>query len=226
MKGGYTDNYYMQMARNIRRYKGARPLPEWRGRQRIRIDGRFDDWAQVGLEYRDTAGDTAHRDFDGYGGLHYTETSGRNDLVTCKIAADRTRVYFYAEAREALTPHTGRHWMLLLIDADQNPATGWHGYDVLVNHSVVDDHTTTLKRFEPGANGGSWVEQARLPYRCAGRALEVAVPRRLLGLSRNAFSLDWHWCDNPADLRDPISLCTAGDSAPNRRFNYRGTWRP
>ena len=27
MKGGYTDNYYMQMAQNIRRYKGVRPVP-------------------------------------------------------------------------------------------------------------------------------------------------------------------------------------------------------
>jgi hypothetical protein len=27
MRGGYTDNYYMQMARNIRRYKGVRPIP-------------------------------------------------------------------------------------------------------------------------------------------------------------------------------------------------------
>ena len=28
MKGGYTDNYYMQMAENIRQYKGIRPIPE------------------------------------------------------------------------------------------------------------------------------------------------------------------------------------------------------
>ena len=27
MKGGYTDNYYMQMAENIRRYKGSARSP-------------------------------------------------------------------------------------------------------------------------------------------------------------------------------------------------------
>ena len=37
-----------------------------------------------------------------------------------------------------LTPHTGNNWMLLLIDADQNPNTGWFGYDYLINKSVVD----------------------------------------------------------------------------------------
>ena len=107
MKGGYTDNYYMQMAQNIRRYKGVRPIPELRGLRRIKIDGSFADWAGVEVEYRDTVGDTFHRDYDGYGGLHYTNDSGRNDIITSKVAVDRDHVYFYAETREALTPHTG-----------------------------------------------------------------------------------------------------------------------
>ena len=55
--------------------------------------------------------------------------------------------------------------------------------------------------------------------------LELAVPRKLLGLKGDAFSFDFHWCDNPIDLKDPISLCTSGDSAPNRRFNYRCIWK-
>ena len=54
MKGGYTDNYYMQMAENIRRYKGVRPIPEVIGLHPIKIDGDFADWAGVEVEYRDT----------------------------------------------------------------------------------------------------------------------------------------------------------------------------
>jgi hypothetical protein len=50
--------------------------------------------------------------------------------------------------------------------------------------------------------------------------LEMAVPRKLLGLTGDAFTFDFHWCDNPT-----ISLCVSGDSAPNRRFNYRCSWR-
>jgi hypothetical protein len=225
MKDGYTDNYYMQMAQNIRRYKGIRPIPEVIGRHRIKIDGKFADWAGVEVEYRDTVGDTFHRDYDGYGGLHYTNTSGRNDIITGKVAVDRDQVYFYVEAREALTPHTGTNWMLLLIDADQNPDTGWFGYDYLINQRVVDHQTTTVRRYAPDAPGGPWIEVARLKYRSAGKALELAVPRKLLGLKGDAFSFDFHWCDNPTDLRDPISLCTSGDSAPNRRFNYRCIWK-
>ncbi len=53
------------------------------------------------VEYRDTIGDTAHRDYNGYGGLHYTNDSGRNDIITCKVAVDGDNVYFYAETDSA-----------------------------------------------------------------------------------------------------------------------------
>ncbi len=225
MKGGYTDNYYMQMAQNIRRYKGVRPIPELKGTRTIAIDGQFADWQGVSVEYRDTARDTFHRDYNGYGGLHYKNDSGRNDIVTSKVAVDDDHVSFYVETSETLTPHTDKNWMLLLIDADQNHDTGWYGYDFLINKRVVDDATTVLMRYDATGADPHWVEQARLPYRCAGKSLELAVPRRILGLEGNTLSFDFHWCDNPAELKTPISLCTDGDSAPNRRFNYRCIWK-
>jgi hypothetical protein len=225
MKGGYTDNYYMQMAQNIRRYKGVRPIPVLRGAQTVAIDGNFNDWAAVDVEYRDTVGDTIHRDYAGYGGLYYKDESGRNDIVACKVAVDNDHVSFYAETNAPLTPHTGKNWMLLLIDADRNHNTGWCGYDYLMNMRVLDEKTTTLMRYDPGASNGPWLEAARVPYRYAGNKLALAVPRSLLGLGGDALKFDFHWCDNPADLKDPISLCTSGDSAPNGRFNYRCIWK-
>lgn len=221
MKDGYTDNYYMQMAQNIRRYKGVRPIPELRGYRQMRVDGRFRDWDAVEVEYRDTIGDTIHRDYPGYGGLHYRDDSGRNDIVTCKVAVGRRNVFFYAETREALTPHTGPNWMLLLIDADRNPDTGWFGYDFLVNKRVPDARTSTVMRW----NEEQWEEAAQIPLRYSGRRLELSIPRELLGLTKESFSFDFKWADNPQDLKDPISLCTHGDTAPNRRFNYRCIWR-
>ena len=65
MKDGYTDNYYMQMAQNIRRYKGIRPIPELHGLSSVAIDGDFADWSAAQVEYRDTAGDVFHRDYPG-----------------------------------------------------------------------------------------------------------------------------------------------------------------
>ncbi len=225
MKGGYTDNYYMQMAQNIRKYKGVRPIPQLKGLAKIKIDGDFSDWTSQKTEYRDTKGDVAHRDFPGYGGTHYKDSSGRNDIVTCKIAIDQSNINLYAETDQVLTPSTGKNWMMLLIDADQNANTGWYGYDYMINKKVIDSKTTTLMRYDAKAPGDHWVEIARLNYRYKANQLEVAVPKSLLKLKGNATSFDFHWNDNAKDLINPISLATGGDSAPNRRFNYRCIWK-
>ena len=226
MKGGYTDNYYMQMAQNIRKYKGVRPVPELRGLQARKIDGDFKDWKSSKTEYRDTIGDTLARDYPGYGGMHYKDNSGRNDIVTCKVAVDGDTISFYAETADPLTPRTGSNWMLLLIDADNDPGTGWHGYDYLVNKETIDSETTTLMRYSHYTPDTPWIKKAELKFAYAGNQLEIAVPRKLIGLGgKDAFTFDFHWSDNPADLKSPISLCTHGDSAPNRRFNYRCIWK-
>ena len=225
MKGGYTDNYYMQMAQNIRRYKGVRPIPELKGLNEIQIDGDFADWAGVATEYRDTVGDTFHRDYPGYGGLHYKNNSGRNDIVTAKVAMAKGKVCFYAETSTPLTSHTDNNWMLLLIDADKNHDTGWYGYDYLVNKKITDEKATTVMRYAPDSDGGPWVEQGEADYRYVDNQLELAVPETLFNFGGDGLTFDFHWVDNPADLKDPISLCMNGDSAPNRRFNYRCIWK-
>jgi hypothetical protein len=103
MKGGHGDNYVYQMAANIRRFKGARPIPAVEPRP-IAIDGRFDDWARVQPEYRDTIGDPVHRDHPGWGKhLHYANTTGRNDIVAAKISRDAQSVFFFVRTRDMTT---------------------------------------------------------------------------------------------------------------------------
>ena len=222
MKGGYTDNYYMQMAQNIRRYKGSRPIPEHTGYSECKIDGRFADWKNNTIEYRDTQGDVFHRDAKGYGGTIYTNTSGRNDIITSKVAVGEQTVSFYAETAGDITPHTDKNWMLLLIDADNNSSTGWYGYDFIVNQSVKSDRITTLMHYN--SEKKEWEEVADLAMRYTNNHIELAVPRQLLNLAEDKFILDFKWADNPEELADPISLCLNGDTAPNRRFNYRLIW--
>ncbi len=226
MKDGYTDNYYMQMAQNIRKYKGIRPIPELKGPRTLQIDGKFEDWNKDFIEFRDTIGDTIHRDHPGYGGLQYKNDSGRNDIITCKTGIDDKTVAFFAETNANLTPHTDPNWMLLFIDTDQNASTGWCGYDYMVNNKIKDDKTTTLMKYDATNTSNPWVEKAELSYRYSGKQLEVAIPREALGIKAgDTVNFDFHWCDNPADLKDAISLCVNGDSAPNRRFNYRAIWK-
>src|SRR5699024_7486434 len=105
--------------------------------------------------------------------------SGRNDIITSKVAVDKKHIYFYAEASEPLTSYAGKNWMLLFIDADKNASTGWWGYDFLINKNV-SGKTTSLMKYD--VNKKRWIEISRLKYNYKGNQLEIAVPRKLLGL--------------------------------------------
>ena len=221
MKGGYTDNFYMQMAQNIRRYKGVRPIPENKGTKNIRIDGNFKDWEKVAVEYRDTRGDVTERDAKGYAGLHYTDNTGRNDIQDSKVAVSKDgNVCFYVKTGADITPSTDTNWMLLFVDTDQNVETGWYGYDLLVNKCVNADGTTDVMTYQDG----KWAVAASVPFAVNANELELAVPAELLSVGGRSASFDFKWADNPQALEDPISLCLHGDTAPNRRFNYRFIW--
>ncbi len=217
MKGGHTDNYYYQLASWVRRFKGVRPLPAADGPSTIAIDGQFADWKAVDPEFRDTIGDVVHRDHRGYGDLIYKNTTGRNDFVICKAAYDAKHVYFFAQTRSVITPHTDPMWMLLLLDTDQDTTTGWMGYDLIVNQQVIDDGTTTVKRWR----NGTWQILGNATYRVDGNGLELAVPRELVGQGEGPPSFDFHWADNIERFAGVEQLGVIGDSAPNRRWNYR-----
>jgi hypothetical protein len=220
MKGGYTDNYYMQMAQNIRRYKGVRPIPENKGVKNVKIDGSFADWNKVKVVYRDTYGDTFHRDAQGYAGIHYTDNTGRNDIIASKVALTKDNVCFYVETAADITPCSDPDWMLLLVDTDQNTSTGWYGYDLLINKNVISDDSTEVLKWD----GSKWISEGNSFFKVAGNKLELSVSKEIMGVTGNSATFDFKWTDNPGELVDPISICTHGDTAPNRRFNYRFIW--
>jgi hypothetical protein len=217
MRGGFGDNYYYQLAAWVRRFKGVRERPRALGPSRIVIDGDFEDWREVQPEFRDTVGDVIHRDHKGYGDLTYRNETGRNDFVTLKAAYDETTVYFLAQTRQEITPRTDRNWMLLFIDADQNAATGNRGYDFAVNLPVTGDSETTVSAWRNGA----WEAVGHAQYAVKGNGLEIAVPRALIGQTGPTPAFDFHWADNIENATDLSDFGVNGDSAPNRRWNYR-----
>ncbi len=220
MKGGYTDNYYMQMAQNIRRYKGVRPVPVNRHIHKMAVDGMFNDWDRIEVVYRDTRGDVFHRDANGYGGLHYKDETGRNDIVASKVAVGKSDIFFYVETADALTPCSDPDWMLLLIDSDGDSSTGWYGYDILINKEITAPGKGNVLKYVDG----KWIKAGEYGFAVEGNMLELAVPKSLLGVSGKSITFDFKWADNTGELVDPISLCLHGDTAPNRRFNYRFVW--
>jgi hypothetical protein len=218
--GGHGDNYYYQMVANIRRYKGAPPLPETSAARKINFDGTFQQWDSVQPEFLPPVEEAAPRDFIGVGGLHYTNNTGRNDFVAFKVARDSHNVYFYARTRNPITPKSDTNWMWLLINTSQNIATGWNGYDFIVDRTVDSDGQAWLER-----NSGGWNWQKLVPVsvQVVGNQMQVAIPRQALGLKtgKSEVNLDFKWADNlqhPGDIPD---FYLDGTVAPEGRFNFR-----
>ena len=220
MRGGHGDNYYWQLVANVRRYKGVAPLPPGSAPKTIALDGPMAQWREVGPEFLDHVGETAPRDHDGTSGQHYTNRTGRNDMVAMKVARDAENVYFHVRTREPITARTDPNWMWLFLDVDQNPATGWEGFDYIVNRSIEPDGTAWLEKHE---EGWKWNRVAKVSLRVVGNELHLAIPREALGLPKGQtrLALDFKWADNLQTPGDIMDFYSSGDVAPEGRFRYR-----
>ena len=54
--------------------------------------------------------------------------------------------YFYVECAGGVTSHNDCNWILLFIDIDKNPSTGWYGYDYLVNRKSPTSGKVILEK--------------------------------------------------------------------------------
>jgi len=215
--GDKGDVYYYQMIDNIRKFKGT-PAPEKASAPKTVRMGKADDWADVNPYYTHYKGSTMHRDHSGYNGLHYTNTTGRNDIIGAKVARDADKVYFYVETAEKLTPPDGRHWMMLFIDIDCDKSTGWNGYDFIVNYT----NPQKKKAFLSKNIGGwwEWEQVAGINYAVNGNKLELEIPRKLLGVDGKSLHIEFKWSDNMQEVGNIMDFYVNGDVAPSGRFNY------
>jgi hypothetical protein len=218
MKGGHTDNYYYQLMANIRKYKGMEKPVVAGNPVSINIRGSFSQWDKVSTVFYDHVGDIEHRNSPGQGHAGpYVNATGRNDLTILKVAYDASSVYFYAETANTLTSFTDPNWMLLFIDMDQNKATGWEGYDVVLNNKVMNSNTSTISWLnKDGAIG----KTLNVPYLSNRNKLMIKVKRSDIGQG-DKLAFDFHWADNISKIGDISEFFLNGDNAPERRANYR-----
>ena len=233
-RGDLRDNYYYLLVNYVRRYKGARPIPTPSQAATIDLGKGTEQWASVAPYYAAYIGNTGDRDADGYGSLHYTEYSGRNDIIGARVARDDDYVYFLAECNEEITPYTDPLWMVLYIDSDQSNQ-GWESFDYVINKSPASADTAVLEKFT--GNGYASEKVADVKYSVNGKTIQIAVPKSALGLSGYDFTINFSWTDNVHDADDAapngqseyvysrfsgdiMEFYVSGDVAPGGRFKY------
>ena len=218
MVGGFGDNYYMQMLEFIRKYKGIQPPQSKKRLTTINIGGNFSQWNQVELTFKDYVNDIPDRDVQGYGELHYTNRTGRNDFDTMKVAEDRENVYFYAKTVAPITKPE-KHWMSLFLRTPNATAeNSWEGYDFVLNRVAPVGGQAVL---ESSGGGWNWKETAKVAFKMEGNELHLSIPKKVLGFSAGqATTLQFKWADNYQGEGNIDSFYLDGDAAPMGRLNY------
>ena len=221
--GDKGDVYYLQLVDNVRKFKGMYRQEKASAPKTIRI-GRADGWDDVAPYFASYKGNTMHRRHKGYGGNVYENNSGRNDIVGAKVARDADNVYFYVETADKLTPATDRNWMLLLIDVDRDKATGWNGYDLIVNRTSPHGKKAVIEKNV----GGRWEWEAvgESKFAVNGNKLELAIAKQLMNLTGDDVDIEFKWNDNMQENGNIMDFYVNGDTAPGGRFNYVYSTKP
>ena len=224
-KGALKDHYYYQMVDYIRKFKGADAVEDASNPVTIDINGGFGQWAEVGPRYISYAGNTDPRNSRGYKNpetklpYHYEDTSGRNDLYDFKVARDNENVYFMARCVENITSYTDEKWMHLYLDVNTGD-DNWETFDYILNKQTPKSETVAvLEKFT--GNGFETEVVGDVEYKVNGNVIMVKIPKALLGITSNEFTVNFKWTDNVQNEGDIMDFYISGDVAPTGRFKYQ-----
>ena len=223
MEGGFFDNYYLQMAANIRRFKNTGSSVSTTRNTTIDVKGAFGQWQSVADTYIDMPGITAPRDNLSYGNKgkeRLTDSTGRNSLLCAKVAKDASNLYFYIQTADDISEDREGTWMNLYLDTDGDLLDNWNGYEFRVNGlaegAASTGGTLCLEKY----SGSSFEKVAEIAFRAYGNQLMLAIPKAYLGINSGSFTVDFKWADSRAERESVEDFYRYGDVMPYGRFNY------
>lgn len=214
-KGPLQDYYYSQLVANIRRFKGAKPMPVQPDAHTIDITQAASQWDAIEQEYVHYKKSTYARKTQGIGNTFFDSDTMRNDIVRCKVSYDDENVYFMVETVDNISPSTDAAWMRLWIDIGVQ-ANHWEGFEFVVNRKSPDENMACI---ECSQGGWTWQEVGRIPYSVQGNTLQLSVPREMLGME-NSVEFNFKWSDNMQVEGDILDFYQYGDVAPGGRFMF------
>ena len=220
MKGGYGDNYYMQLVKNVRDFKYTEAKKYKQETHTIDVDGDTEtQWENVKSQYKDLAGDARERNFvDAAGKSRYIDTSARNDITDIAVTHDSENIYFRIQTKDDITEYNGtdKNWMNLLISVDSEDEDVFAGYQYIINRTPSDGVTSV----EKSIGGYDWEEIGTAQYRIDGNVMTLSIPLSTLKLSAGKCNIQFKVADNVTNYDDIMDYYVTGDCAPLGRLNY------
>jgi hypothetical protein len=134
------------------------------------------------------------------------------------MSNDTENLYFYVECADTITDPEGANWMNLFINADCDDATGWYGFDYLINRNRTDN-ALLVEKFV-GVDTWEFETVGSVAYTRSGNVMQVMVPKAMIGFTD---TIDFKWADNSTPTGQIMEFLDQGDAAPSGRYTYRYT---
>lgn len=222
MKGGYNDNFYLQLVSNVKKYKYTQAVKYEYQKMTIDINNAQSmlQWDYVNAAYRDFAGDAILRNYSNATGTGvYTDSSCRNDITDIKVVHDNTNLYFMVKTLKDITAYNGTdlNWMNILLSVDSGDTNSFAGYQYIINRSPKADGTTAIEKSSGGYN---FTQCGTAKYTVKGNVMQVAIPLSSLNLTADNCSIEFKVADNVTDYGDIMDYYVTGDSAPLGRLGF------
>jgi hypothetical protein len=210
MKGGYFDNYYLQLISYIRKYKGTAPCV---------TAGQGET-----VYYRDFPCGSFARNNDGYS-THYKEDSGRNEIINASVTDNGNSLIFTAETVSPIEKYDFHSsWMTLFIDVDGSPLPSFYGYNYIANNYQYNDTVTSIARCTENSRTiepDTFKIFSLIEYNYSENKLSMTIPKELLGLAGSEkYKLCFKWADSRTEISRMEDFYTKGDAAPIGRLNF------
>ena len=220
--GILKDHYYYQLVANIRRFKGVNKQKTIQGNKTIDIHGDLSQWDSV-TSFDHYVGSTRNRNENGYLGYEYENSTLRNDNMSYNVSYDKYNLYFYVENVSDLTAESDASWMRLFLDTEfEGKTSNWEGFEYVINRVNPADGTCVIERSYGVDDVGDWLwkEVGKASYTVSGKVLQIAVPRKMVGISDGEMAFNFKWSDNMQVEGDILDFYQNGDVAPGGRFMF------
>jgi len=219
MRGGYFDNYFMQLVDYVRKYKGVDEYDTFAELAPVDYynDSEQDEAEEVWAEYHNFSDGDFARCAQGSGTVYENRTQ-RNAITGMTVSHDDDFIYFGIITKDEIKPWDGQgSWMKIYLNTD-----GGKEYQYVLNNKPYDDHKSTVAVIVDGLRAADFGD---VVYRCSGNMLLIIAPRAVLGLDRDDFTVWFKAADSTEELTNIEDFYDKGDAAPLGRLNYvyRGT---
>lgn len=222
MKGGYADNFYLQMLRNIRRYKGVVGTSS-NAPVKIDISSGAEQW-EGAKNYENPATKKISRNWRGFiPSLRYKCAKPDNFIRRIKAAHDADNLYFSIETDGEIVPRKpgAENWMNIFIGVEGGNGDSWNGFQYLANRKPFGGGETSLEKLD-GGFGLSAAGKAR--YSLKANVLQIEIPRKSLGIAKGKFAMHFKVADGVNTPSNIADYYVSGEVLPVGRlaFYYSG----